>query len=332
MEASIMPKIAIIGAGLAGLSCARGLVSVGAPALDITIFDKSRGIGGRMATRYAGAYEFDHGAQYFTAHSDRFGRFTDAQLAEGNISAWPTEIEKIGGAQARETTRFVATPRMNSLCKALAEPLETVLKTRITQVRRAESGWELQDEVGGEYGPFDVVVSAMPAPQMLALLPDAFVEHHTALSAVRMAGCFSLMLGFEAGLAMPWEAARIDGSPVGWIAVNSSKPGRQTGVSVLIQSSNDWAEAHMEDAPEMVQAVLLAEASELAGVDLAGADHTALHRWRYAATPQPLGASFLFDRKAGLAACGDWCLGSKVESAFESGAQLADALLEEMSG
>ena len=284
-----------------------------------------------MATRYAGDYEFDHGAQYFSAGSERFRAFVKAQAAAGNILAWPDRIEKIGRASARKVERFVSAPRMNSLCKALAGPLETVLKMRISAVEKQADGWYLLDDAGERHGVFDYVVSAMPAPQMVALLPDAFAKDGDALSAVRMAGCFSLMLGFEAAPEMPWEAARIAGSPVGWIAVNSNKPRRVTGFSVLIQSSNDWAEAHLEDAPETVEATLLDTASGLAGVDLTQADHKALHRWRYAATPQPLGRPFLLDGEAGLAACGDWCLGSKVEAAFESGAQLADALLEQIA-
>ena len=326
-----MAKIAIIGAGLAGLSCARRLSQAGHRPIDITVLDKSRGIGGRMATRYAGDFEFDHGAQYFTAGSERFRAFVDEQATVQNILPWPRKIEDIGGASARNVERFVSAPRMNSLCKALAGPLETVLKTRISAVEKQADGWHLMDDGGEGRGVFDYVVSAMPAPQMVALLPDAFVKDGDALSAVRMAGCFSLMLGFEAAAEMPWEAARIAGSPVGWIAVNSNKPRRATGFSVLIQSSNDWAEAHLEDAPETVEATLLDTASALAGVDLAQADHKALHRWRYAATPQPLGRPFLLDGEAGLAACGDWCLGSKVEAAFESGAQLADALLEQIA-
>ena len=284
-----------------------------------------------MATRYAGAYEFDHGAQYFTSNSDRFGAFLAERSGEGLVAQWPEKIERIGGATARDAVRYVSAPRMNTLCKAMAEPLETVLNTRILGLERAGDGWRLQDEAGNTHGPFDYVVSAMPAPQMMALLPDAFADQRAGLTRVRMAGCFALMLGFEDEIAMPWTAARVDGSPVGWMAVNSSKPGRETGMSVLIQSSNDWAEAHLEDDPETVEAALLEAASELAGINLARADHKALHRWRYAATPEPLGAPFLFDREAGLAACGDWCLGSKVEAAFESGVQLADALLSEIA-
>ena len=106
------------------------------------------------------------------------------------------------------------------------------------------------------------------------------------------------------------------------MAVNSVKPGRETAYSLLIQSDNAWAQAHLEDDPDAVTATLLKAASEMAGQSLAKATHKALHRWRYASTPQPAGVSFLKDEALQLAACGDWCVGSKVEAAFLS----ADAL------
>jgi len=319
-----MPRIAIIGAGIAGLACADTLCQSGCTPSDLVIFDKSRGLGGRMATRYAGDFEFDHGAQYFTAGSERFETWLERSSGDGVVANWAVDIETLGGARARDTVRYVAAPRMNALCKEIAKPFEVKLGTRITGLIRT-NGWEVEDDAGELHGPFDYVVSAIPQPQMRTLMPDTF-GNHTMLANVRMAGCFSLMLGFEVALDMPWTAARIDQSPVGWVAVNSDKPGRETGYSILVQSSNVWAETNLEAPLEEVEATLLQTASDLCGVDLSMAAHKALHRWRYAATPQPLGLPFLLDDEQGLAACGDWCLGSRVEAAFESGAALGDAI------
>lgn len=325
-----MTRIAIIGAGLAGLACADMLRQRGSNLSDLAIFEKSRGIGGRMATRYIGDYEFDHGAQYFTTGTDRFANRMESFLEAGTVARWPVEIATIGGASARKTDRYVSAPRMNTLCKALADPFEVKLQTRILSVNRENNAWYLADEENIAYGPFDYVVSAMPAPQMLDVLPGAFANVGAALAVVRMAACYALMLGFSRDMPLPWQAVRVGGSPVGWIATNSNKPGRETATSVLVQSSNDWAEDHLEDDPDKVQAILLQTASEISATDLSAAEHIALHRWRYAATPQPLGVPFLLDETAGLAACGDWCLGSRVAAAFESGAALGDAIAAEI--
>ena len=69
-------KIAIIGSGIAGLSAARELRQNG---VDVYLYEKSRGVGGRMSTRYAGDWEFDHGAQYFTAQDEDLKK----------LSIWP---------------------------------------------------------------------------------------------------------------------------------------------------------------------------------------------------------------------------------------------------
>lgn len=316
-----MTKIAIIGAGLAGLSLARSLPS----RFDITMFEKSRGIGGRMATRYAGDFEFDHGAQYFTARTDAFRVFSKAQLEAGRISLWDSDVAQLNGARETRAEKFVASPRMNTLCKALAEDLRIQKGVRIDRLARATNQWQLFDTDGLMCGEFDWVATAAPAPQAAALLPDGF-SGQSVLRRVRMAGCFALMLGFEQSVSLPWAAARVDGSAVGWIALNSAKPGRETACSVLIQSSNAWAEAHLEDDPAVIQRALLTEASALTGVDLGAADHVALHRWRYASTPKPAEQDFLVDANSKLAACGDWCLGSKVEAAYTSGRALGQHL------
>lgn len=318
-----MTRIAIIGAGLAGITLARNLQTQA----DVTVFEKSRGIGGRMATRYAGDYEFDHGAQFFTVKSDAFDAALYDYKSAGHVRDWPVEVEVIGGARETSANRLVAAPRMNALCKAMAEGLNVQVKTQIAGLTETDKGWLLSDINSTDHGPFEWVISAAPAPQAITLLPASF-NGHTALASVVMQGCFALMLGFENPVELPWPAARIQGSPVGWITVNSDKPGRQTGTSVLIQSSNEWAEANLEEDKAIVQATLLQAATALTGVDLFAAPHIALHRWRYAATPVPCDEAFLLDKRQKLAACGDWCVGSRVESAFTSANNLSERLIE----
>ena len=72
-----MMKIAIIGAGIAGLTCAHMLKKY-----NPIIFEKSRGIGGRLATRYSDQYQFDHGAQYFTVKDKEFDKFLIVGISE----------------------------------------------------------------------------------------------------------------------------------------------------------------------------------------------------------------------------------------------------------
>ncbi|MEO0983789.1 MAG: FAD-dependent oxidoreductase [Pseudomonadota bacterium] len=318
-----MTDIAIIGAGLAGLTLANALRGESR----IVVFEKSRGIGGRMATRYAGDYEFDHGAQYFTASSERFRAFLSDKIAAGLIAEWPAEVARIGGGTEPAKTRYVAAPRMNALCKAMAEGVEVRRQAEIARIERGGDRWRLVSVEDADLGTFDWVVSTAPAPQSAKLLPEVF-SGHAAIERTVMTGCFAVMLGFETPVDLPWPMAKgADGEAVGTLALNSAKPGRPAGCSVLIQSSNAWAEAHLEDDRETVSRALIAAASEVAGVDLSRADHTALHRWRYAATQTPAGADCLLDADNRLAACGDWRLGGRVEAAFTSADRLGAALL-----
>ncbi len=331
-----MTEIAIIGAGLAGLTLAQRLSDVA----NVTVLEKSRGVGGRMATRYADPYEFDHGAQYFTAQSEEFMTWLAPYIQREIIAPWPPTIYAPKD-QATQKQRYVGAPRMNSLAKALNEEIcaaktssrpatgggvDVRLKTHVARLERDQQKWRLIGLEGELIDTVDWVVSTAPAPQAMALLPDEF-SAHAVLESVRMEACFSLMLGFDSAIDWPWPAARFaEGGAVGWAALNADKPGRPDGPSLLLQSTNEWAEAHIDDDPQTVETAMIETAARLAGVALPPIAHRALHRWRYAATPTPAGVDFLLDEENQLAACGDWCLGGKVEAAFLSTHRLGGVL------
>ncbi|MDH3509135.1 MAG: FAD-dependent oxidoreductase [Gammaproteobacteria bacterium] len=314
-----MTTIAVIGAGLAGLTFAAGLHS----RARVVVFEKSRGLSGRMATRRADPYAFDHGAQYFRARTRDFRSFLHDYAERGIVHPWHARYVELD--RNREISSelwsdtnpcYVAAPAMNSLAKALAAEIDIRLQTRVAGMRTVAGKWQLRDEDGGELGNFDWVIAAIPAPQAVDLMPATF-EHGTALRGVRLSACFTLMLGFEQPLDFGWDAARIHDADVSWIAVNSSKPGRNPDhFSVVAQSSNDWADAHIEDDPKAVTRHLSEEIRAITGEDPAAATHRALHRWRYANLGSEQSDASLVDERNRLAACGDWCGGGRVEAAF----------------
>lgn len=319
-------KIAIIGAGLAGLTLAKRLSS----AHEVSVYEKARGPGGRMSTRRADPFAFDHGAQYFTVETDRFRDFLQPFREKDLITSWPKQVECVGGARLSDKEKLVAAPGMNGLCKAMAGGVQLQAGVHIDQLERDGADWVVVDKAGARLGPFDWVISSAPSVQTAALFPDAF-SGQTTLSQTEMIGCFALMLGFETPLDLPWTALKSGTAPIGWMAVNSSKPRRPGSYSILVQSDNEWAEKHLEDDPDEIRAVLLGAASDLAEADLSVASHQVMHRWRYAATRRPAGVPYLMDTPLQLAACGDWCLGGKVEAAFLSASELADQF-ESLSG
>ncbi|MDG1462627.1 MAG: hypothetical protein P8R04_03580, partial [Gammaproteobacteria bacterium] len=186
----------------------------------------------------------------------------------------------------------------------------------------------LDTDSGEQLGRFDWVITTAPAAQTAALLPAS-----TPIQAsiqTQMSGCCALMLGFaEPSIPqLSWQAALVREADISWVSVNSSKPGRAAACSVVVHSTNAYAEASLDDAPASVQAHMLNELQAVTGIDPALAEHCTLHRWRYANTPQQEGPPALVDPSNKLGACGDWLIHGRVEAAFLSAKELAASVRE----
>jgi predicted NAD/FAD-dependent oxidoreductase len=321
-------RIAVVGAGLAGLTLARRLRGVA----DVTVFEKSKGLGGRMAERRRGDFRFDHGAQYFTARDSAFLQLNDEMTRLGAAALWSAEIDdRRPGAQPSSEARYVGAPGMNGLARALGGDADIRLQADVAGLRRDGHRWQLIDKTSASLGAFDWVISTAPAPQTARIMPMEFSAHER-LAAVRMSGCFTLMIGLDHSPGLNAAAIRAHHPVIGWIALNSSKPGRQGPACLVVHSRNDWADAHLEEDRAWITSELLAGVAELTGEDFSSSPHLDLHRWRYANVETPLGAPFLMDAELGLAAAGDWCLGGRVECAFQSASRLSQAIAEQLGG
>ena len=322
----VKPTIAIIGAGLSGLSLASGLKDYAS----VTIFEKARGVGGRMSTRYADNFQFDHGAQFFTARSKSFQRFLKPFIEQDIVQEWrPKVVTLEHGYKPYKhdwfEPHYIASPKMNMLCKLLADEHNVRLKTQIIQLSQDSDDWFLTDINNVRHGPFDWVISSAPAPQTKALLPQKFPGYDSFFN-TKMQGCYSLMLGFSEDLKLNWNAAKVKNSPIEWMAVDSSKPSRDSDYSLLVQTSNEWAESHIEDDQDHIRVILLGEVERLLERSIRNAVYTSLHRWCYANTSVDEDLEnngYFIDQKLKLAACGDWCVEGHVESAFLSARSLA---------
>ncbi|MEC7946305.1 MAG: FAD-dependent oxidoreductase [Myxococcota bacterium] len=324
-----MPRVAVIGAGIAGLTAARTLRDHGFP---VTVFDKSRGPSGRMSTRRAGeGAQFDHGAQYFTARDPAFRWRVRAWAAAGVVARWEGRfgtLEADGFAErAPPGARWVGAPRMSRLGRHLAEGLSLESGVRITALERAGHGWTLRDADGADRGHFDRVLVAVPAPQaapLLAVAPDLAAQ----AAAAPMVACQALMLGFDAPLDLPFDGVRVSGGPLAWIARDSTKPGRPAGERWVVHATPDHSATHLEEDGEATVARLLAAFQERTGVT-ASPTHAVAHRWRFArpAADRVDGPRALYDPALHVGAAGDWLVGARVEAAWQSGAALAGHVL-----
>ena len=339
-------EVAVVGAGLSGLACARVLHDHGHR---VRVFEKSRGVGGRMSTRRRQTSDgrdqrFDHGAQYFTARDPRMRRWLGSWLQRGVVERWAGRIAEIRDGEVRpkedQPDRFVGVPGMNALCRHLAEDVEVTLRTRVGALEEDGGRWRLRAAGGepsdgggkpsaGEYdlGRYDVVVVSAPAPQAAALLEGAAPDLAARTREVETAPCWAAMVTFADRLEPGFDGAFVHGSPLTWVARNASKPGRPEADSWVLHAGEAWSRSHLEEEPEEVAQALLAALAAAVGRDLPEPDHLAAHRWRYARPTEPLPERCLFDPDLGLAACGDWCGGPRVEGAFLSGCAAAGRVL-----
>lgn len=323
-------RIAVIGAGISGLSLAKALAERG---LDVVVFDKARGPGGRMSTRRSPeGHTFDHGAQFFTTHSPAFKARVEQWEAAGVVAPWQGRFATITADGSHPDTsarrRHVGVPRMSALTRHLARDLYLVTKTRIASLARRDGGWTLTCTDGTDYGAFSAVLSTAPAPQTMPLLaPHSAALAQRASDAV-MQPCFCLMLAFDSPLPIRLDAAEVQVPPLGWIARNSSKPGRSGEDCWVLHADADWSEAHCHDNPPSVHQAMLTAFRTL--TNSPEPSWSSLHRWRYArATPPAESApTFLWDPALGLGAAGDWLVGGRVESAWRSGMALSGAVLD----
>jgi len=306
-------KVAIIGAGITGLSCALRLQQAGCT---VTLFDKGRGAGGRMATRRietpGGMIAFDHGAQYLTMRDPDFVAAMQGWAAAGVVARWPA-----AGPDA-----WVGTPGMNAIVGHLAAQTDVRWNTQVTALRRTAAGWQLEP---GEAKLFDSVVVAIPAEQAAALLEphDAAMARIAAHS--RSAPCWTAMFAFETPLAIADDVLK-DRGIIGWAARNSAKPERDGPEAWVVQATPDWSRDHLEDAAETVvdqlQAAFAAQCPDALPAPIVRVGH----RWRYARAAAGESAC-LWNASERIGAAGDWPLAPRIESGWLSGRRLAEQML-----
>ncbi|MGC6329056.1 NAD(P)/FAD-dependent oxidoreductase [Rhizorhabdus sp. FW153] len=311
-----MKRVAIVGAGIAGLACAKKLQERGS---EVVLFDKGRGTGGRMSSRRVntsqGAASFDHGAQYFTvreaAFLDEVRHWQKAGLAEPWAEA---------GADA-----WVGVPTMNAPLKHLAEHLDVRHLHHVDGLMHGRDGWWVK--VGPEkFGPFDAAIIAVPAEQAAALvgLHDIAMATHAMMA--RSQPCWTAMIAFGDRLSIDGDHLRNRGL-ISWAARNSAKPGRDGPESWVVQAGGNWSARNVEMEAPIVAGVLLdalvAEAKTAAPEILS----IAAHRWRFAMT-RGADQGSLWNARLQLGACGDWLLGPRVEFAWLSGRSLADMMTQ----
>ena len=300
--------VVVVGAGIAGIACARGLSAAG---IAVRVLERARVVGGRMASRRLRGRPVDLGAAYFTVSDPEFAQVVEGWRAAGLARPWTDTLgvfDDGGRGHSPGPMRWAAPGGLRSLVEALAESVDVVVEH---EVRRVGPGPVVDGEAA------DAVVLAMPDPQaarLLAPVPAVLADR-------RWNPVIAVASGWAERSWDPLAAAFVNGHPVLALVADDGDR-RGDGAPVLVaHSTAEVASAHDADPDAAVPAVLAA-LRELLGVG--DPLWTYAHRWRFAAPADGRAPTYWFEGGIGLA--GDGWGRSRVEAAWRSGTDLARAI------
>lgn len=345
--------VAVIGAGIAGLRCARRLTDAG---YQVVVLEKSRGVGGRVATRRLQNTYADHGTCYLSPKQESFQRFLSELVELGVVQMWTEQVHEIGAdgvlhAPLPENVYpcWVAPMGMTAIAKVLTPGLDIRLSHRVETISLSKTGWHLTATVTTTEPATvtEVVAKALvitvPAPQAVPLLePLAEVISSTfikQIATVEFSPCLSVIAGYPESCLTDWlqqfpsvKAVTFTDDPwLGWLGLDSSKRVESSQPVFVLQSSAAYAQQYLtnSDLQPAATAMLAAAADKFLGW-LTDPRWRQIHRWRYAFPKNPLTQGFLSaPTPFPLICAGDWGSGKKVENAFVSGLAAAEYLLNQ---
>lgn len=325
------PSIGIIGGGISGLTLAVLLK----PYFGITLFEKSRSLGGRLATTYNNQNcQFDIGAQFFVAKTEGFKKFLQPYIENESLRCWHgdfLEIKNPGFHNRSEWTadfpHWVPSPKMTSLCKSMSDGINVITNQKIISVEKINDQVRVKNENTDTVGMFDYALLTTPPKQAADMLTETSSLFHK-LNNLKMDRCISVSLAFNKPIELNFAAALVKGSDISFISNNRTKPGRELfSPSLTILSSNQYANTNFTKNDDLHINHLKQQAEIAITKELPPSFCHHIHYWRYAnrkGTKQP---SCLFDNNLNIGYCSDGLTTGKVECAFLNAKSLAENIL-----
>lgn len=316
-------RVAVIGAGVAGLAAARRLHEA---SIDCLVFEAGRRPGGRLATQKQHGRQFDHGTQYLTPHSRRSAVLFSKWRKLGWIKTWPALALELPERKKIDTSSWhVAVPSQASLAEHLAEGLQLQVRTAITEIEGEPEARHLVDSNGQRWGPYEIVLCALAAEPSAAILRP-FPELAALAGQVQTRPCLATMVMFEEEVMVDFEAAFLNDGPLAWVCREASKPERLEQECWTLHATDSWSRSHLDTSVEEVASLMLSAFAELCPVELPAISYCRSHRWRHALAEGALALPFCYDDQLKIGVAGDWCSGPNVDSAYWSGTDLGNAV------
>jgi len=316
-------RVGIVGAGIAALGAARTLRAKG---YETVLFEKSRGPGGRCATRRKDGFFWDSGATTIMPRGKTLERVMLEELStEGLVEVQKpvythTNLRATPGDPNRGGRRFVYANGINELPKRLAEGLDVRTQATIERIEREGDRYRLADET------FDAVILTPPTPQTSLLLWS--LGEQRPLANVRYRACISVMLGYDHCLPETPYFALLDPEqrhPLTWLSIESAKDSSRKP-SIVAQLSREASVREYERTDEELVQMVSTYIVRLFGEQCLQPTASDVMRWKYSQpesysdveTANPAGSTLLI--------AGDSLLGGRVEDAYEVGVRVANRL------
>ncbi len=331
IQPSIQSSIAIIGAGLAGAALARRLVDAGR---NVTVFEKDLAVGGTLRPTTRGELHVGRHLPWLWQSNRSLDKQIDRWCGEGLLTWWNPQFEN--GVNKRVAIEVrdpnAAGPYASRVVASLLEGVDVQRGRRIARVMRGGDAWHLMDIDHQHAGPFDGVITAIPAAQAASVM-DAVPRVVAQLDRVSAHPRWTLAVAFENSLDVPYDCAHINNSPLALLVCESHKPGREQLPELwMAHATTSWSiPQQLRTEAETLPLLTEAFARALGRSSLPDLIHASTFRWDFAHTEVALGAPYLFDAEENLGCVGSWCLGNDNPPAlaWDSAHALADHLISQ---
>ena len=309
----------IVGGGITGLITATLLQRQG---IKVTVLDKGRGIGGRLATRRVQHSEsiegvFDYGTQYFSVRQSQ--GWVDEWLQQGVIKEWCR-----GFGEAQGKPRYCGVKGTRGIAKYLAKDLNVHTSTKVVKINY-NTRWSIETE-GDRYFEGDILVMTPPVPQSLDLLDNSQIvlscHSRTSLEQISYHSCIAVLALLEksSNIPSPGGIALEDESLI-WLADNYQKGISPRGYAVTLHATPNFSNAYWDSDDAEIADKLFTAASNYLNSTVVKYQ---VHRWRYSLPKTFYDRTYFTCSSLPLVMAGDAFAAPKIEGAMRSGIAAAE--------